>query len=684
MRILLTTLVQLCLLGPVLAQQSPAPAAPPAFSTDSIFALAKEKYLRAATTLDTAAGLPRNAWDDGSWRQVDREDWTSGFFPGILWQIYAHDRDTAVLAQAAKWTETLRPNQTYDRNHDIGFIMYSSFGKALELTGDTAAYLQPLLTAARTGAGRFNPTPRTIRSWDRADTNHLTIIDNMMNLHLFTFAARETGDSSYLTMVRAHADRTDAEHFRADGSSYHVVDYNPADGSVRSRHTHQGKGDETAWARGQAWAIYGFTEMYQDLGERRYLDRAVSAADYFIEHLPADTIPFWDFDAPGEERDASAAAIAASAFFPLSEATGDTVYRQVAERLLLALSSPEYLAGADDPMGGLLRHQTGNKPHIINNGDERKAEVDVNINYGDYYYLEALNRLSATRMSPGKGGTNIRMARHDEAGNWNELTEATRDTDHLGQILPPVYQSEGPMWENENVGFRLYFDERNGIDIFGKRTNEMILDKVGREVESYHELQPWGMDVLKVGNSLGAGSIGLMIGDSVYRLGDAAEEHFRILEETPERSRFLLDYNGWEVAGRTLDLDWEISIEAGTYGYESSVTLTGLRGDEELLTGIVNLHSDTVYTEERGDRFVMYTYGPQAELDNTLGMAVSAEQDDVLGQGEFMPDDTPIGSTYYVRLKLTDGEPTTYRFTAGWEPGNAAFRTREGFARVIE
>ncbi|CAH0999333.1 Unsaturated glucuronyl hydrolase [Neolewinella maritima] len=387
-----------CLLAAVCTascQRSPAPADPPAATysipVDSIFALAKVKYLRAATSLDTAAGLPRNAWDDGTWRQVGKTDWTTGFFPGILWQVYAHDRDAEVLAQAKKWTETLRENQTYDRNHDIGFIMYSSFGNALELTGDSATYLQPLLTAARTGAGRFNPTVKTIRSWDREDTNHLTIIDNMMNLHLFNFAARETGDSSYLRMARRHADRTDAEHFRPDGSSYHVVTYDPADGAVRSRTTHQGIADESMWARGQAWAIYGFTEAYQDMGDQRYLDRAIRSADHFIENLPADTIPFWDFDAPGEEKDASAAAIAASAFIALSEVTGSAKYRSEAERLLTALSSPKYLAGVDDPMGGLLRHQTGNKPR---SGTDRERELDVNINYGDYYYLEALNRLN--------------------------------------------------------------------------------------------------------------------------------------------------------------------------------------------------------------------------------------------------------------------------------------------------
>lgn len=274
--------------------------------------------------------------------------------------------------------------------------------------------------------------------------------------------------------------------------------------------------------------------------------------------------------------------------------------------------------------------------------------------------------------------TNIRMAARDGDG-WRELTEVTRDPEHKGQIMPPVYQAEGPMWENENVGFRLYFDERNGIDIFGKRTDRMVMDSVGID-ENYHELQDWGMDVLKVGNSLGAGSIGLMIGDSVYRLGDAAEERFEILEETPDRSRFLLDYNGWEVAGRTLDLDWVIGIEAGTHSYTSEITLTGLRGDEELLTGIVNLHSDTVYTERRDGRFTMYTHGPQAELDMPLGMAVGADAGAVLGTGEFGPQDTPIGSTYYVRLRLEDGEPTRYRFTAGW---GEDFAQQKSFAAMM-
>jgi len=375
------------------APASAPPEVPVADRIDSIFAVAKTKYLRAATELDTAAGLPRNAWDDGSWRQVGKKDWTTGFFPGILWQIYKYDRDPQVLEQAEKWTEVLRESQTFDRNHDIGFIMYSSFGNALELTGDSATYLQPLLVAAETGRGRFNEATGTIRSWDRGDTSHLTIIDNMMNLHLFAFAAEQTGDEGYEDMIRSHANVTDENHFRPDGGSYHVVDYIPTGGGVQRRHTHQGTADESTWARGQAWALYGFLEVYEDMGGQRYLDRAVSAADYFLDRLPQDTIPYWDFDAPNvpnEEKDASAAAIAASALIRLAEATGEEKYHDAALRLLQKLSSDEYLSDTDDKMGGLIRHQTGNKPR---KGTDRERELDVNINYGDYYYLEALNRL---------------------------------------------------------------------------------------------------------------------------------------------------------------------------------------------------------------------------------------------------------------------------------------------------
>lgn len=279
--------------------------------------------------------------------------------------------------------------------------------------------------------------------------------------------------------------------------------------------------------------------------------------------------------------------------------------------------------------------------------------------------------------------TNIRLAKRDAAGGFAEGDAFVRDADHIEQIMPPVYQNEGPAWENENIAFRMYWDRRNGIDIHGKKVRDMVLDTVGLDRNNYHEMSDWGMDVLKAGNSLGAGTVAFLIDGEVHRLGDAAEERVRILEEGPERSAFRLDYEGLEVAGRTLNVVWEIAIAAGTHGYESTVTATGLTGGEELLVGIVNLHSDTLYTLKRNGRQIAYTYGPQAELEHLLGMAVSVDAASFLGTGELGADDEPVASTYYVRARLAEGQPAGYRFTTGWEPGHARFGTRAGFEEVI-
>ncbi|NJC27114.1 DUF4861 family protein [Neolewinella antarctica] len=280
--------------------------------------------------------------------------------------------------------------------------------------------------------------------------------------------------------------------------------------------------------------------------------------------------------------------------------------------------------------------------------------------------------------------TNIRLAKRNAQNEFVEGTEFIRDADHVGQIMPARYQNEGPAWENENIGFRMYWDERNGIDIHGKKVRDMVMDTVGLDGNNYHEMSDWGMDVLKAGNSLGAGSIALMIDGEVYRIGDAREEKITITEEGAERSAFLLEYNGLEIAGRTIDLDWNISIEAGTHGYESTVTATGLTGGESLIIGIVNLHSDTLYTVEKEDRFVAYTHGPQAEKEYYLGMAVSVDEADFVDHGELAPEAQPVASTYYVRAKLENGKPVGYRFTAGWAPGHPEFERREAFEAVIQ
>ena len=281
------------------------------------------------------------------------------------------------------------------------------------------------------------------------------------------------------------------------------------------------------------------------------------------------------------------------------------------------------------------------------------------------------------------GMTNIRLAKRNAAGEFVEGTSFTRDTDHVEQILPALFQNEGPAWENENIAFRLYWDRRNGIDIHGKKVRNMVLDTVGLDRNDYHAMSDWGMDILKAGNSLGAGSIAFLIDGEVHRLGDAAEERVRILAETPLRSSFLLEYRGLEIAGRQLDVDWTISIATGTHGYDAEVEVTGLTGGEELLVGIVNLHSDTLYTKEWDGRFAAYTYGPQAELEHLLGMAVTVDKSDYLGTGELGPDAQPVSSTYYVKARLREGLSTEYRFTAGWAPGHERFGSREGFEGVI-
>lgn len=279
--------------------------------------------------------------------------------------------------------------------------------------------------------------------------------------------------------------------------------------------------------------------------------------------------------------------------------------------------------------------------------------------------------------------TNIRLAKRNANNEFVEGSSFTRAPDHIEQIMPAIYQNEGPAWENENIAFRMYWDRRNGIDIHGKKVRDMVLDTVGLDRNNYHEMSDWGMDVLKAGNSLGAGTIALMIDGEVHRIGDAREEKVRITEENAERARFLLEYRGLDIAGRTLDLDWAISIEAGTHHYESEVTFRGLTGGESLLIGIVNLHSDTLYTLEKEDRYVAYTHGPQAEMDHYLGMAASVDKSLYLNTGELAPDAQPVSSTYYLEATLTEGKATTYRFTAGWAPGHPAFKERAGFEEVI-
>jgi hypothetical protein len=321
-------------------------------------------------------------------------DWTAGFFPGSLWYLFEATGDAAWRTAAERSTALLKSEQNNNRTHDVGFILNCSYGNAQRLAGSDA-YRNVLLKGAETLATRFNPRVGCIKSWDR-DPKVFTfpvIIDNMMNLELLLWAARNGGSPRLREIAVSHADVTLKNHFRPDGSSVHVVDYNPATGGVIRRITHQGAADDSAWSRGQMWALYGYTLMYRETHEARYLVHAEKVATFLMNHprMPADKVPYWDFDAPGipnAPRDASAAAIMSSALFELAGLTGDAQnavrFKAYAEAQLRSLASPAYLAERGTNGGFLIKHCTGNFP--------KSAEVDTPLNYGDYYFLEALLR----------------------------------------------------------------------------------------------------------------------------------------------------------------------------------------------------------------------------------------------------------------------------------------------------
>jgi unsaturated chondroitin disaccharide hydrolase len=338
------------------------------------------------------AERPPRTVERGVLVRVPREDWTSGFFPGVLWLLYEATGEAAWRDAARRFTDTLEPLRRFRDHHDVGFMLGCSYGNALRLAeapGDRAV----LVDGARALATRFDPRVGLIRSWDHGGWTYPVIVDNLMNLELLTWASREASEPRLLEIAVRHADATLAHHCRADGGSFHLVDFDPRIGTVRARRTVQGAADGSTWARGQAWGLYGFTAMHRETGLARYLQQAERMARFVMDHrrLPADRIPYWDFDAPAipaAPRDASAAAIMASALLELATFTADTAFaaraRALALEQLTALASPAYFAAPGENGGFLLRHSVGALPH--------GAEIDVPLVYADYYFLEAMLR----------------------------------------------------------------------------------------------------------------------------------------------------------------------------------------------------------------------------------------------------------------------------------------------------
>lgn len=376
---------------------------------DHVFKVAEQQYSKMLEVATDLTKYPRTSNPDGSVKYVGIEDWTGGFWPGSLWYVYEFTKNEKWKDAAVQWTESLESNQFNTRHHDIGFMMYCSYGNALRHI-NKPAYRDILVQSAKSLITRYDPVVKSIKSWNKKNSwdgktwTFPVIIDNMMNLELLFYASKVTGDPLYKNIAIAHAETTLKNHFRPDYSSYHVVDYDVNTGKVLHQQTNQGFSDNSQWARGQAWAIYGFTVMYRETRDPRYRDAAAKMADFYINHpnLPKDKIPYWDFNV-GQEgykadwkydpakfsyipRDASAAAITASGLLELAGYLGaeGKKYKSFAVETLHSLSSPEYLAQPGTNSNFILKHSTGSFPHHV--------EIDVPLVYADYYFLEALLR----------------------------------------------------------------------------------------------------------------------------------------------------------------------------------------------------------------------------------------------------------------------------------------------------
>ena len=350
----------------------------------------EQSKLMAKSIWEQKTLLPRTLDKEGKLITSDSKWWTSGFFPGVLWYLYEATGDTLLKEYACDYTSRVEKEKYNKGNHDVGFMLYCSFGNGYRLTGNEK-YKQVLLKGAESLSTRYKDHIGVIRSWDfnRAVWQYPVIIDNMMNLELLEWASK---NSRFAAIARSHADVTLKNHFRADYSCWHVVSYDTITGQPEKKHTRQGYSHESSWSRGEAWALYGYVMMYRETQQKHYLAHAKKVANYILTHprMPEDGIPYWDYDAPDipdTYRDASAGAIMASAFIELSTMIQGELSRKclmMAETQLKTLTSPEYLAEPGTNGNFILKHSVGSLME--------HSEVDVPLTYADYYYVEALLR----------------------------------------------------------------------------------------------------------------------------------------------------------------------------------------------------------------------------------------------------------------------------------------------------
>jgi hypothetical protein len=355
-----------------------------------VFATKQYQYLKANTPDSVmprsfVAATNTSVTSDTKW-------WCSGFYPGTLWYLYAHTKDENIRKEAEKRLGILEKEKYYTGNHDLGFMMYCSFGTAYKYTNNPA-YKDVVAIAAKSLSTRYRPTIKSIQSWNSsARLSCPVIIDNMMNLELLHWVSDHGGDPVFKEIAVTHANTTIENQFRPDNSSVHVVDWDLANQRILKKVTWQGASDSSAWSRGQTWGLYGYTMMYRFTKNQAYLNQAKKIAKFILSHpnLPKDKVPYWDFDAPGipnVPRDASSGAIMASALLELGQYTSGaekTEYIKTAETILMALASDMYRAKLGQNGGFLLMHSVGSLPH--------KSEVDAPLTYADYYFIEGLTR----------------------------------------------------------------------------------------------------------------------------------------------------------------------------------------------------------------------------------------------------------------------------------------------------
>ncbi len=369
------------------------------------FAVAQTNLMLNSLGAPTGKNYPRTMKGD-TLNVTNMYDWTSGFFPGTLWYLYELTNDKKWKDAAEQWTASLEPLKTHKGTHDLGFMMYCSYGNAQRLAPKTD-YDKILEESANSLISRFDKRTQSIKSWNGGRAwdgvtrwSYPVIIDNMMNLEMLFYVSKITGDKRYYDIAVTHANTTLQNHFRDDFSTYHVLNYDTASGNVLHKVTAQGYSDNSTWARGQAWAIYGFTTTYRETKDRKFLDAAVKAADWYLKRLPEDLVPLWDFNVGQEgytpdvksyavtykekDRDVSAGAIVCSALFELAELSNNPKYLDYAVKMLQSLASPAYRAKLGENADFLLMHSVGSVPH--------KTEINAPLVYADYYFLEALLR----------------------------------------------------------------------------------------------------------------------------------------------------------------------------------------------------------------------------------------------------------------------------------------------------